>query len=186
MRLPLTQPRAPYRCDRLRWVGIPIFEPNDHLQSCVSSPNQIKIVHEIHLYTRLHLVNHWVPIHIEGKNIYNYLNDMMCIDLKDIKHLTFMVYNFGFVVVLFPLGISKLLFCMTLLFAERAKRILSLIIAIHEFIGCLVFPNELRLLSPGSFGFVMVLLRSVLITKNYFNSLFEGFGILIVHYPVKV
>ena len=112
---------------------------------------------------------------------------MMCVDLKDIRNLTFMVGNFCFVVVLFPLELSTLFFCMTLLFAEYAKRMLSLIIAIHEFIGCLAFPSELRLLSPGRFvGFVMVLLRSVLIAKNYFNGLFEGFSILIMHYPVIV
>ena len=97
-----------------------------------------------------------------------------------------MVYSFGFVVMLFPLGLPTLLFCTTLLFYEHAKRMLSLTIAIHEFVGCLAFPNELRLLSPGCFGFIMVLLRSALITKNYFNSLFEGFGILIVHYSMIV
>ena len=70
------QPSAPYRCDHLRWVGFPIFEPNDDLQSCVRFPNQIKIVTEIHWSTRLHVVNHWVPIHSEGKNIYNHLNDV--------------------------------------------------------------------------------------------------------------
>ena len=110
---------------------------------------------------------------------------MMCIDLKDIRNLTFMLCNFCFVVVLFPLELSTLLFCMTLLFAEYAKRMLSLTVAIHELVVCLVFPIELRLLSPVRFGFVMVL-RSVLITKHYFNNLFEGFGILIVHYPMIV
>ena len=66
-------------------------------------------------------------------------------------------------------------------------RNLTFIIAIHEFVGCLAFPNELRLLSPKRFvGFVIVLLRSALTAKNYFNGLFEGFWILIVHYPVIV
>ena len=111
---------------------------------------------------------------------------MMCIDLKDIRNLTFMVCNFCFIVVLFPLELSTLVFCMTLLFAEYAIRMLSLIITIHEFVGCLAFPSELRLLSPGRFMFIMVLLRSALITKNYFNGLFEGFWILIVHYLVIV
>ena len=111
---------------------------------------------------------------------------MMCIDLKDIRNLTFMVCSFSFAVVLFPLELSTLFFCMTLLFAQYAKRMLSLTIAIHEFVGCLVLPSELRLLSPRRFvGFVMVL-RSALIAKNYFNNLFEGFWILIVHYLVIV
>ena len=110
---------------------------------------------------------------------------MMCIDLKDIRNLTFMVCNFCFVVVLFSLELSTLLFCMTLLFVEYAKRILSLIIVIHEFVGCLAFPNRLQLLSPGHFGFVMIL-RSASITNNYFNNLFEAFGSLIMHYPVIV
>ena len=109
---------------------------------------------------------------------------MVCIDLKDIKNLTFMVCNFGFVVVLFALELPKLLFCVIVLFAEYTKRILSFTIVIHEFVRCLAFPNKLRLLSPKRFGFVMVLLRSALITKNYFNNLFEGFWILIVHYPM--
>ena len=109
---------------------------------------------------------------------------MMCIDLKDIRNLTFMVCSFSFAIVLFPLELSTLLFCMTLIFAEYAKRMSSLTIAI---VGCLAFPNKLRLHSPGCFvGFVMVLLRSALIAKNYFNGLFEGFWILIVHYPVIV
>ena len=111
---------------------------------------------------------------------------MMCIDLKDIRNLTFMVCNFSFVVVLFPLELSTLLFCMTLLFAEYAKRMLSLTIAIQEFVGCLAFPSELRLLSPGRFVGFVVVLQSALIAKNYFNGLFEGFWILIVHYPVIV
>ena len=98
-----------------------------------------------------------------------------------------MVSNFCFVVVLFPLELLTLFFCMTLLFSEYAKRMLSLTTAIHKFVGCLVFPSELRLLSPRRFvGFVMVLLRSALIAKNYLNGLFEGFWILIVHYPVIV
>ena len=112
---------------------------------------------------------------------------MMCIDLKDIRNLTFMVCSFSFAVVLFPLELSTLIFCMTLLFAEYAKRMLSLTIAIQEFVGCLAFPNKLRLLSPGRFvGFIVVLLRSTLIAKNYFNGFFEGFWILIMHYPVIV
>ena len=79
---------------------------------------------------------------------------MMCIDLKDIRNLTFMVCSFSFAV-LFPLELTTLLFCMTLLFAEYAKRMLSLTIAIQEFVGCLAFPSELQLLSPGRFvGFV--------------------------------
>ena len=76
---------------------------------------------------------------------------------------------------------------MTLLFVEYTKRMLSLTVAIHEFVGCLAFPSELQLLTPERFvGFVMVLLQSALIAKNYFNGLFEGFWILIVHYPVIV
>ena len=55
---------------------------------------------------------------------------------------------------------------MTLLFAEYAKRMLSLTIAIHEFVGCLAIPSELRLLSPERFvGFVMVLLNSRIIVE---------------------
>ena len=97
-----------------------------------------------------------------------------------------MVYNFSFVVVVFLLELSTLLVGVTLPLAKYAKRSLSLIIAIQEFVGCLAFPSELRRLSPGRFvGFVMVL-RSALIAKNYFNGLFEGFWILIVHYPVIV
>ena len=112
---------------------------------------------------------------------------MMCIDLKDIWSLTFMVYNFCFVLVLFPLELLTSLFCMTLLFEEYAKRILSLTIAIHEFFGSLMFPKELQLLGLRRFiRFVMILLRSMLIAKNYFNGLFEGFWILIMHYPTIV
>ena len=115
------------------------------------------------------------------------ITQMMCIDLKDIRNLTFMVCSFRFGVVLFSLELTTLLFCMAILFAKYAKRKLSLTIVIHEFVGCLAFPSELRLLSPGRFvGFVVVLLRSALIAKNYFNGLFEGFWILIVHYLVTV
>ena len=63
---------------------------------------------------------------------------MMCIDLKDIKNLTFMVYNFGFVAVLFPLELPTL----ALPLAEYTKRILSLTIAIQKYVGCLAFPSE--------------------------------------------
>ena len=37
----------------------------------------------------------------------------MCIDLKDIRKLTFMVCSFCFAVVFFPMELSTLLFCMT-------------------------------------------------------------------------
>ena len=67
----------------------------------------------------------------------------MCIDLKDIKKLTIMVCNFVFVVMLFTLEFPTLLFCVTLLFAKHAKRILSLKIAMQEFVGWLVFTIEL-------------------------------------------
>ena len=105
---------------------------------------------------------------------------MMCIDLKDIKNLTFMVCNFVFVVALFALELPTLLFCVTLLFAEHTKRILSLTITIQEFVGYLAFPSELRRLSSKCFRFFMVL-RSALLTKNYCNGLFKGFWILIMH-----
>ena len=74
------------------------------------------------------------------------ITKMMCIDLKDIRNLTFMVCNFCFVFMLFPLELSTLFFCMTLPFVEYAKRMLSLIIAIHEFVGCLAFPSEFWIL----------------------------------------
>ena len=75
----------------------------------------------------------------------------MCIDLKDIRSLTFMVCNFCFAIVLFMLELLTLLFCMTLVFEEHTKRMLSLTMAIHEFVGCLAFPSELRLLILGRF-----------------------------------
>ena len=48
----------------------PYLNQINHSQNCMSFPNQIKIVREIRWYTRLHVVNHWVPIHSEGKNNY--------------------------------------------------------------------------------------------------------------------
>ena len=68
------QPSAPYRCDHLQWVEATIFKPNNHSQNHVSFLNQIKTVLEIHWYIHLHVVNHWVSIHGEGKNVYNWLN----------------------------------------------------------------------------------------------------------------
>ena len=43
---------------------------------------------------------------------------------------------------------DSLHFCMTLLFAEYTNIMLSLPIAIDEFVGSLAFSNELRLPSP--------------------------------------
>ena len=85
--------------------------------------------------------------------VYSSINQvhLICVISYGGWNLTFMVCSFCFVVMLFRLELSTLLFCMTLLYSKYAKMILSLTIAIHEFIGCLAFPSELRLLSHGRY-----------------------------------
>ena len=93
------------------------YQPNDHSESCMSFLNQIKIVWEIHWYTRLHVVNHWVPIHSEGKNIDNFLNDVY----RPEGYLEFDVY--GLQLLLCSCAISVGAFDVTLLYDTSFWRI---------------------------------------------------------------
>ena len=80
------------------------------------------------------------------------VNDQASHVIKEmVQNLISMVNNFGFVV-LFVLELLALLFCMTLLFGEHAKRIFSLTIGMHEFVRCLCFPANCDCLVPDASG----------------------------------
>ena len=142
------------------------------------------------IYTYLYLVNHWMPRHGEWKSIHNFLNDVH--KLREIKKLTLWAPTLLFSSLSMHWSYRHCSFVWPFFFENTEKWFCHLKSWSRNLLGVLCFLANCDYFIPSTSGFVTssgllwFFLRNVLIMKNYFNDLLEGFWILIVHYIIIV